>query len=33
MLQLLPALKAAKVTTVAGTDDMDGLMLDHELEL
>jgi hypothetical protein len=33
MLHLLPALKAAKVTTAAGTDDMDGLMLDHELEL
>jgi len=33
MVSMVKALRDAKVTTVAGTDEVAGLMLDHELEL
>ncbi len=33
MVSIVKALRDAKVTTVAGTDEVAGLMLDHELEL
>jgi hypothetical protein len=33
VLQMIQSLRDAKITTVVGTDDLAGLMLDHELEL